>query len=125
MKVFLRTEEKKREKERQSATATPTPAVETPAPSEQPPIEAPVEQNGTADIVAQVPNASQRDDGEVEAEATASDRPPIEDALVESKASDAVGNNATETAPLVSEVRFHRSSSTFNHQLTPHPVRGH
>lgn len=103
MKVFLRTEEKKREKERQSATATPTPAVETPAPSEQPPIEAPVEQNGTADIVAQVPNASQRD-GEVEAEATASDRPPIEDALAESKASDAVENNATETAPLVSEV---------------------
>ncbi|KAJ5988130.1 hypothetical protein N7481_003340 [Penicillium waksmanii] len=102
LKVFLRTEEKKREKERQSAAATPTPAVETPAPSEQPPIEVPVENNGTADIVAQVPNASQLD-GEVEAEAAASDRPPIEHALAESRESNPVENNVTETAPLASE----------------------
>jgi hypothetical protein len=106
LKVFLRTEEKKREKERQSAAATPTPAtpvVETPASCEQPSIQVPVEQNRAADIVAQVPNAP-KVEGEVEATAAGSDRAPTEDALAESKESDPVQNGGTETVPLVSEV---------------------
>lgn len=124
--MFLRTEEKKREKERQSAAATPTPAVETPAPSEQPPVEAPVEQNGTADAVAQVPNAHQPEgEGEGEAEAVASDRAPIENAMAESKESDLVQIDGTEPAPLASEVLFHHPSSTFSNRLTSHPVRGY
>ena len=54
MKAYLRTEEKKREKDRQAAAAS-TPTIPTPAESENPPTDTPVNQIATEPTLSETP----------------------------------------------------------------------
>ncbi|KAJ5533011.1 hypothetical protein N7494_009563 [Penicillium frequentans] len=57
LKAYLRTEEKKREKDRQAAAAS-TPTIPTPAESENPTTDAPVDQVATEPTPAETPDVT-------------------------------------------------------------------